>query len=190
MTGGAGVLESLIEALSGVGARYLIGGSVASSAIGLPRATLDTDILVEIGPGQIVQLAKTLGKDWYMDAEFATKALEQKHAFNAIHMASGYKFDFFPACEPFHQAELSRAVRRQLRIDGGNVACLVATAEDILLAKLKWYRDGGEVSERQWSDIEGILTVGRNLDTEYLHQWAPELGVGDLLERAMRGRLG
>jgi hypothetical protein len=63
---------------------------------------------------------------------------------------------------------------------------LVATPEDTILAKLEWYRIGEEVSERQWRDVLGIIKVqGNNLDLAYLHQWAKELKVSDLLERAL-----
>ena len=45
---------------------------------------------------------------------------------------------------------------------------------------------GGEVSERQWRDILGVLkTRTGELDLDYLHEWAKELDVGDLLERAL-----
>jgi hypothetical protein len=46
---------------------------------------------------------------------------------------------------------------------------------------------GGEVSDRQWRDIIGVLkTRVGELDLEYLRQWAVELHVSDLLERAMK----
>jgi hypothetical protein len=62
--------------------------------------------------------------------------------------------------------------------------CRVTTAEDILLAKLAWYRSGGEVSDRQWNDIVGLLTANISLDSAYLQHWAARLGVTDLLEKA------
>jgi hypothetical protein len=59
-----------------------------------------------------------------------------------------------------------------------------ATAEDVILAKLEWYRLGNEVSERQWRDIQGILDVQREkLDRDYLQQMAGTLGVADLLNK-------
>jgi hypothetical protein len=65
------------------------------------------------------------------------------------------------------------------------VEALVATLEDTLLAKLDWYRRGGEVSERHWRDVLGIMMVlGNKLDFAYLQQWAKELKVSDLLKRA------
>ena len=60
------------------------------------------------------------------------------------------------------------------------------TAEDIILAKLEWYRAGGEISERQWRDILGVLGLqGDRLDFDYLKKWSAMLGVQDLLERAV-----
>ncbi len=68
---------------------------------------------------------------------------------------------------------------------GAGPELFVLSAEDTLLAKLEWYRKGGEVSERQWSDVLGILrTQGPALDDAYVRRWASEIGVGDLLERA------
>ena len=62
----------------------------------------------------------------------------------------------------------------------------VATAEDTILAKLEWYRMGGGVSERQWRDVLGVMKVQADrLDLAYLRQWADQLNVSDLLERAL-----
>jgi hypothetical protein len=57
-------------------------------------------------------------------------------------------------------------------------------AEDTVLAKLDWYRLGGETSERQWQDVVGIVKVqGNRLDWVYMRQQARGLEVDDLLER-------
>jgi hypothetical protein len=51
---------------------------------------------------------------------------------------------------------------------------------DVILSKLEWYRMGGEVSDRQWRDILGVLkTQAGTIDLDYLRQWAIELKVGD-----------
>ena len=60
----------------------------------------------------------------------------------------------------------------------------VRSAEDTILAKLEWFRAGGEVSERQWTDIVGVLKM-TPIDAEYLQRWAAALGVDDLMARAV-----
>jgi hypothetical protein len=55
-----------------------------------------------------------------------------------------------------------------------------------VVAKLEWYRLGGEDSERQWGDILGVLRLNAGkLDLELLHSSAAELGVADLLVKAL-----
>lgn len=58
-------------------------------------------------------------------------------------------------------------------------------AEDTVLQKLRWFRMGGEASDRQWREVLGILkTVGEQLDRDYLARWSEELGLADLVVRA------
>jgi hypothetical protein len=74
-----------------------------------------------------------------------------------------------------------------METDTGERPVRVASPEDTVLRKLRWYRDGGEVSERQWLDIQGVLKVqAGTLDRGYLRQWAAPLGVADLLVEALR----
>ena len=176
-------LNELTAALKSLGIRFAVGGSLASSAHGVVRSTMDGDLVALIFAPQVKQLARVLGPGWYCDLEMMEQALRERRAFNLIHMGSAMKFDVFPAFTDFHDSELERAKPTPLRIEGADL-CPVASAEDSLLAKLQWYREGGEVSDRQWNDIGGIITQNPNLDWEYVNLWAARLHVADLLARA------
>lgn len=166
--------------------RYIIVGSLASTLHGMVRTTQDSDIVAEMLSEHVDGFVRELKGEFYIDEELIAEAIAMRSSFNIIHKDSFFKVDvFIPKMRPFVQQQLSRAQRQILSIDPPAEAW-VATPEDTLLAKLEWYRTGGEVSELQWRDVLGILEVqAGNLDLNYLHQWAKELVVDDLLERAL-----
>jgi hypothetical protein len=183
------VAVRLGRALDAVGIRYLIGGSVASSLVGEPRATNDLDVLVELAESQVPALAEALGPDFDVDTESLADAVRRRGSWNIFYLPLVTKIDLFiKQLDPFDAEALNR--RRRVGLPGGSV--WVASPEDILLRKLSWFRRGGEVAGQQWRDILGILAIsGQALDREYVTRWASTLGVDDLwvrAERASRGR--
>jgi hypothetical protein len=174
----------LRAALDSLGLAYAVVGSVASSARSIPRSTQDIDLIVRIAPFHVQELVAALGSGWYADADAMRSAIRDGRSFNVIHMTSAWKIDLFPAQTEFHASELQRATVAQVSLDGESVECPVSSAEDIVLAKLCWYKDGGSVSERQWNDIGTVIVTNPGLDRDYLSLWAARLGVADLLERA------
>lgn len=181
----ADTLRQLASALESVGIPYLIGGSMASSVRGVPRATFDVDVVAQISQTQTDRFAKALGAGWYADPDHMRSAIAAERAFNVIDTRTGYKVDIFPATQEFHHDQLQRATRAALPFLGDHAEYPVASAEDILLAKLQWYRAGGEVSDRQWNDITGLLATNQELDFEYVNSWVARLRVEDLLAKAL-----
>ena len=176
---GVGILEEL-------GVAYHIGGSYASSVHGIPRQTQDIDLVVDLPMSVASRLVSRLSDDFYIKDDSVRDAIRSKRSFNIIHHDSGLKIDFFIRGDaPFDSEEFARH-RPELIQAEPECRVLVANAEDTLLRKLWWYRQGGEASDRQWSDVLGIVrTQGDRLDEAYLERWAGELGVGDLLGRAL-----
>ena len=163
---------------------HTIGGSIASSFAGEPRATVDIDIVVALEERQVGELAALLSEEFYVDADALRRAVRTKTSANLIQRATQLKVDLFVAGgTPLDARQLAR--RQIVEFPDGR-RLYVHPPEDILLQKLRWYRRGGEVSDRQWRDIAAIVRVqGRRLDREYLLEGAAVLGVGDLLDRAL-----
>ncbi|MCX7839084.1 MAG: hypothetical protein N2559_06465 [Anaerolineae bacterium] len=177
----------VIDALEKLNVRYLIGGSLASALYGMPRATLDADLVADLRLEHAEPLARALTNAFYVDAEMIREAIRQQRSFNVIHFATAFKVDVFVRKNrAFDESQLTRRVRQIVATDPER-AVFVASAEDTILAKLEWYRLGGETSERQWRDVLGIVkTQGERLDQNYLREWAVQLGVEDLLEKILK----
>ena len=182
--------KRILEVLGLLEIPYQVVGSLASSMHGIPRATMDVDLVADLRTDQIDEFAAELKADFYADPEMITEALARGRSFNLIHYASSFKFDVFPLQkDEFSQTQFGRRQFAETKSLGDPIECAVATAEDTILNKLRWYRTGGETSERQWNDLRGILQVrGSGLDFAYLNTWAPRIGVADLLERLIHER--
>lgn len=166
---------------------YVIGGSMASTAYGRIRTTMDVDIVVDLEREHAAPLVSALQTDFYVDLTAVAEAIQRRSSCSFVHLETMFKVDLFVAKDrPFDRLQISRRTRKVLGNEP-NQAAYLATPEDIILAKLEWYRLSEQQSERQWSDIQGILLVsGKQLDRAYLQQTAAGLGVGDLLETAFR----
>lgn len=177
----------VVDALETLGVRYVIGGSLASALHGVARATLDSDLVADLRIEQAAPLARMLGDAFYVDEGAIREAIQNLSSFNLIHLDTMFKVDIFiPKRRPFDQAQLARRTAQVVATDPERTA-YIASAEDTILAKLEWYRLGGEVSERQWRDAQGIVAVqGEQLNLDYLRQGAAGLGVADLLEKLLR----
>ncbi len=180
-------LEPVIDVLERLGVRYQVGGSVASSVHGMARATMDVDIVAELEAEHVGKLVGSLRDGYFVDEGLVRAALRDRSSFNLIHQATIMKVDIFlPKERPYDRQALDRSIEDTLVDDPKARSLRVAAPEDVILAKLEWYRLGGETSERQWVDVLGVLRVQRDrMDVAYMKRWATELGVADLLERAL-----
>jgi hypothetical protein len=175
------------RALERAGVEYAVGGSVASSAHGEPRATLDLDFAVRLTPGLVPALIEALGADFAVDEDMLREAIRTAQQVNIFYLPHFSKIDLFVrGDDEYDRAEFSRRVEIE-PVAGQRI--LASSAEDNLLWKLRWYRKGGEGSDQQWRDVLGLLRVsGEKMDIGYLREWAARHGVDDLLERAMSQR--
>jgi hypothetical protein len=179
-----GVTLSVVAVLDRLSIEYLVGGSLASSIHGIPRATLDVDIVADLRKVHVKPLVAALEAEFFIDIDMVTDAVERRSTFNVLHLATMFKV-FVMGDDDLLAAELSRKLRVRV-VDSPPSELNIATAEDMVLQKLIWFRDGGSVSDRQWADVLGILrTQGDRLDRAYVERWATRKGVDVLLARAL-----
>ncbi|HEY5503581.1 MAG TPA: hypothetical protein VIK28_00375 [Sedimentisphaerales bacterium] len=179
------VLEKLTEVLEKLHIAYCLGGSMASSVYGTVRFTQDADITVEPFEPTAEKLFETLKADFYISSDTMYQALKNRGSFNIIHFATAFKIDVFIQTDnDFQKQMLSRG--RKLRLGNGDKEVSFVSPEDIILLKLDWFRQSGCASQRQWSDVQGVLTgQAKSLDFEYLKNWAKKLGLAELLVKAI-----
>lgn len=175
-------IDMVIECFERLGIDYCIGGSVASSAYGIARATMDVDLIAKIETKHVDNLVKALEKNYYVNAGMIINAIQEKSSFNLIHLETVLKIDvFILRDQPY---DLNAFERRQTDTldEESTRKFYLFSPEDVILSKLRWYHLGGRLSQQQWKDVLGVLKVqGDRLDLKYLKYWASKLNLSDLL---------
>lgn len=171
-------------AIESVGGEYFVGGSLASSFQGEPRATNDVDFVLSLPLGRLEDFKAALGPDFEIDLDMLRDALRTAGSANAFHLPTVTKIDFFGrGYEGYDSAEFER--RRAITVKLSGESLVLKAPEDTVIRKLLWYRLGGEVSDRQWRDVVSVLRISAaHLDGHYLDAWAERLGLRELLRRA------
>jgi hypothetical protein len=179
-----GALERIARVLRDNNVPFMLAGSFASTAHGVPRATQDIDIVIDPSREALDRLLTALPPDtYYVDADAAHEALRTRAMFNVIDVVTGWKIDLIVRKNrAFSNEEFAR--RRLVSILG--IEVYVASAEDTVIAKLEWSALGGG-SERQRRDVAGVLaTLGAELDRAYIARWVEELGIAEEWAAAQR----
>ena len=177
------LLTEVLRALNSLGTPYMLTGSIVSSMQGEPRATHDLDVVVVLDAADVERVVGASPPPrYYVDAVDARESVLRQSMFNVIDMADGGKADFWMlTSEPF---DLPRFARRRRETLFG-VPAYLSSAEDTILAKLRWSRLSGG-SEKQFGDALRVYEVQRpGLDLRYLEAWVEELGVRDLWSRLL-----
>lgn len=175
----------LARVLERLGVRYCIGGSVASSVYGEVRTTLDVDFVADLAPEDVDVFVAAVQSDFHVVDESIRRAVREHSSFNLIHERMLIKADVYVLPDdPVHRGQLERSRRVALRSEPGSEVEL-ASPEDVVIHKLRWYDLGGRTSDRQWRDVLGVLKVqGERLDLGYMERTVAGLELAELLSRA------
>ncbi|MBN1590980.1 MAG: hypothetical protein JW888_15815 [Pirellulales bacterium] len=169
------MLRKLTEVLESLEIPYLITGSTATIAYGEPRFTNDVDVVAALAEAKVDGFCAAFpAPEFYCHPDAVRRAVTDRSQFNIIHPASGLKVDvMIPAETPFNRSRLNRGVRIPA---GPGFSARFASAEDVIIKKLEYYREGG--SEKHLRDIAGVLKVQANrVDREYIADWVAKLGL-------------
>ena len=160
---------------------YFITGGISVLVWGRPRFTADIDLVVEMTLDDIAKLSEALhllSPEGYIDTDMMKDALNTHGEFNFIESNTGIKVDFWILSNSeFDQSRLRRRVAKEIL----GAPVYFTSAEDLILIKLKWYKESE--SDRQRADVESILKITKNIDYEYLQKMARKLDLGEILEK-------
>jgi predicted nucleotidyltransferase len=177
------LLKTVVAVLESQSITYMIVGSFASTVYGEPRFTLDIDIVVDLQSGQLEALCDAFpAGEFYLSRPAADEAVRKRRQFNVIHPGSGNKIDFMVArSDTWGRTQLERRRRRPFLPD---CEAWTASPEDIILAKMIYYREGK--SEKHTRDITGMLRIsGNEIDRSYIADWSEQLGLADIWGRIL-----
>jgi len=115
----------------------MVGGSVATSAYGEPRATHDVDLVARLPMAKAGALCESLGDDFYANSDVVRAAARRHTRFNIIHFATTEKIDVYcVGDEPFQRHGLAN--RRVITVpDGRSVRWR--------LLKIWWWRSSAGI---------------------------------------------
>lgn len=179
------ILEKLLNILDRLNIAYIIGGSMASSVYGAARFTQDADITAEPFDSISAEFYDVVKDDFYISKDAMTEALRNKTSFNVIDLKTAFKIDIFIYKDDAFQKQMFSR-ERFLQLGNMKKKQPFVSPEDIILLKLDWYKQSGCTSERQLSDINGVVKVQKDsLDYEYLEKWAKKLGLSELFAKAI-----
>lgn len=177
------VLRRISVALDRAGIAFMLTGSFASAYHGAPRSTQDIDIVIAANPEQLRRFVEYLPSgEYYADLDAALEAHRRESLFNVIDLETGWKIDLI-ICKSraFSQEEFGR---RQL-VNAEGLALFVASAEDVVIAKLEWSKLAQ--SQRQIEDVSAILKLRWGLlNRPYLERWISQLNLNEQWSNAKR----
>lgn len=179
------LLQDCLRRLNDSFIEYMLVGSMASNYWGIPRSTHDIDFVIQYSDADISQIIQLFDGDFFIQEISVRAALKPPYQFNALDNRSALKVDFFRLAGDAYELE---RFKRKHTVSILGLPAYLAAPEDIILHKLRWYTISP--SDRQLTDSAGILAVsGDVVDYDYLHLWAKEIGVVDLLKRLLDGNV-
>jgi hypothetical protein len=168
----------VVRALDAAGVAYMVVGSLSSNVYGIPRSTKDADFVVELGNTQVTAVMGHLGNGYTLDPQMSFETITATFRYRIKHVASAFMVELFLVSDDPHDRE--RFARRRLAKYAGHDV-YVATAEDVIITKLRWSRHGKRAKDVD--DVRSVISVrGDQIEWNYVHRWCHAHGTRQLLD--------
>ena len=164
------MLRDFVEKAESLGIEYMVTGSFAMGLYAEARSTRDIDVVVQIGERDVLSIARTFTRHYYVSDSSIRRALEHRSIFNIVDTKWGSKIDCIVRKDnPFAKSSFER--RQPAQVSG--VRFWAITKEDLIIAKLDWARESH--SEMQLRDVANLTCS--EYDSDYVRSW---IGLLDL----------
>jgi len=159
---------AVFTALDAAAIPYMLVGSLASNFHGIPRSTRDADFIVELATHSLQRLEAHLPPGLTLERQGAFEAVTGTMRYLIVLAGSPFVCELFVLSDDAHDRE--RFARRQSARVLTHGA-YVASAEDMIVTKLRWAVGGRRGKDRD--DIRNMIAVrGPELDWAYVDRWA------------------
>ncbi len=173
---------AVFDALGDLDIPFMVSGSLAANFYGVPRATQDADLVLELNRLPIDAFAQRLAAHFDVDSQIAFETVTGSRRIVARARDSAFQVELFDLTDDPHDRERF-ARRRHVDVLGRTVT--MPTAEDVIINKLRWWRLAGR--SKDFDDARNVLAVQKaTLDREYLNRWSGDLDVLEELEGILR----
>jgi hypothetical protein len=167
----------VISYLEEFGIEYMLVGALSCNVYGVPRASADADLVIDLGERNIFDCVSKLGPDFKLDPQLSFEMLTGSYR-NVIHfLPTGFDIELFRLSDdPHHRVRFGRRVK--IDLPALSKVAFIQTAEDLIIQKLRWAR------RKDLDDIVNVLTVSASsLDWKYINDWTEQHGTTALLEQ-------
>lgn len=174
-------VKVVLEALDAMNVGYMIVGSFASNAYGIPRSTKDADFVVDAARLSIAELQQRLPPQIRLDPQMRFESITGTTYYVLEVRATDFKMELFLLSDAgFQQVRFSR--RRREFSPGLSRDVYLMTPEDVVIAKLQWSKQGQR--NKDIEDVRSVIAVrGKQLDWDYIHRWCEEQGTWELAQK-------
>lgn len=163
-------LRKIIHVLDTEEIGYMIVGGFAVNFYNRVRLTVDIDMVLQVYPAHVEKIIQHF-PDWLPFLEEFKESALHGRVFNILDFETGVKYDFMA----YQDSDYNwTAFERRRKVSFLGVECRIASPEDLIISKLKWYNLSK--SEKQLGDIVFLLNE-TTLDKQYLELWTQRLNI-------------